>query len=294
MRKYVVAGATGRVGSAAASRLLEAGLQPTAIVRSESAQAAWEARGARCAVGSLDDPSFLSVVLTGAAGFFTLLPEDVPPDSFHQRRKGMADSITMAVYASGVPHVVCLSAIPACLTHGNGPASDLRYLENRLRATAAQVTVLRACYFQDNVRDVLYPARESGVYPTFFPSTDAPLPMVAAADVGRFAAEALMHPAGVSEIVDVLGPAYSPRDVAARLAAALGREVTTVPVPAGEHVPSLVRAGVPQPLAEILAEMFSAAAAGGFVPQGDRRLAGSTPIDRVIDDAVRSGPAASV
>lgn len=294
MRKYVVAGATGRVGSAVASRLLDAGMQPTLVVRRDSASAAWEARGARCAVGSLDDPSFLSAVLTGAAGFFTLLPEDVPPDSFHQRRKGMADSITNAVYASGVPHVVFLSAIPACLTDGNGPARDLRYLEDRLRATAAQVTVLRACYFQDNVRGVLYPARESGVYPTFFPSIDAALPMVATADVGQFAADALMRPAGVSEIVDVLGPAYSPRDVAARLGAALGRDVTAVAVPAAEHVPSLVRAGVPQPLAAILAEMFAAAAAGLVVPQGDRRLAGSTPIDRVIEDAARSGPAASV
>jgi hypothetical protein len=189
---------------------------------------------------------------------------------------------------------VFLSAIPACLTDGNGPASDLRYLENRLRATAAQVTVLRACYFQDNVSGVLHPARESGVYPTFFPSVDAPLPMVAAADVGQFAAEALMHPAGVMEIVDVLGPAYSPRDVAARLAAALGRDVTAVAVPAEEHVTSLVRAGVPQPLADILAEMFRAAAAGLFVPEGDRRLVGSTPIERVIADALRRGPAAAV
>jgi uncharacterized protein YbjT (DUF2867 family) len=282
MATYVIAGGTGRVGSIVADELLSRKADTTVIVRDERSAEDWRRRGARVEIGSLDDASFLARVLHRASGFFVLLPENVAPSDFHGARRRMADAIATAVAESGVAHVVMLSAVAAVLPDGNGPAKDLHYLERKLRASGTTVTILRACYFQDNVRDMIVPARQSGIYPNFTPSADAPFPMIATMDVGRFAALALLTPPEKSEIVDLLGPPYSMREVASRLGAALGSSVDVVTVPSTDHVPALVAAGMPRELAEIIAEMFAAFAAGRIGPQGDRQLIGTTQIDTVI------------
>jgi uncharacterized protein YbjT (DUF2867 family) len=286
MVRYVVAGATGRVGSVVADELLSRGADVTLIIRDEKRSDALRRRGAQTAVGSLHDAAFLSHVLHQAAGFFVLLPENVPPGDFHGARRRMADAIATSVAVSRVPHVLMLSAIAAVLADGNGPAKDLHYLEQRLRSTGTLLTAFRACYFQDNVRDMIAPVRQSGVYPNLLPSADASFPMIATADVGRFAAAALLSPPQTNEIVDLFGPVYSIRDVASQLGTALGKPVDVVNVPSAEHVPALMQGGLPREIAEIVAEMFGALAAGRIVPQGDRQLIGTTTIDEVISTYV--------
>jgi uncharacterized protein YbjT (DUF2867 family) len=287
MAKYVVAGVTGRVGSVVAAELLAQGERPTVIVRDARDAADWSTRGATAAIGSLDDEAFVLRTLDGAAGFFTLLPENVSPLEFHAARRRMADAIAAAAAQSSVPHVVMLSAIAAVLPDGNGPAKDLHYCENRLRAGGARLTALRACYFQDNVVSVLTPASQAGIYPNVLPSADAAFPMIATRDVGRLAADALTSPPPKSEVVDLFGPAYSARQVAEHLGAALGRELTIVNIPPEDHVRALIAAGVPQQIAEAVAEMFAAFSAGLLVPRGDRSLSGSTTIDVVIAECLR-------
>jgi hypothetical protein len=53
-------------------------------------------------------------------------------------------------------------------------------------------------------------------------------------------------------------------------------------------VAALTQAGIPQQLAEAVAEMFAAFSAGSIVPKGDRRLMGTTTIDEVIARCVRT------
>ena len=77
MKRLVVAGVTGRVGSAAASALLAERAEVIGIVRDERRGAPWARRGAAIATGSLDDEPFLIRTLDGAGGFFVLLPENV-------------------------------------------------------------------------------------------------------------------------------------------------------------------------------------------------------------------------
>jgi uncharacterized protein YbjT (DUF2867 family) len=287
---FVVAGATGRVGSVVASELLSRGASTTVIVRESTGASTWETRGARVAVGSLNDRDFLARTLQGADGFFTLLPENVPPDDFHGHRRRMAEAIARAVTASAVPHVVMLSAIAAVLPDGNGPAKVLHYFENLLASSGARVSVMRSCFFQDNVADAIPPAMGMGIYPNFLPSADAAFPMVATSDVGRIAAAALLSPPAGTERVLVLGPAYSIRDLSERLGAALGKSLHVADVPPDQHVPTLVRAGVPQPIAEAIAELFGAFAKGLIVPAGDRQVIGTTGVDEVIAACLKRVP----
>ena len=123
---------------------------------------------------------------------------------------------------------------------------------------------------------------EALIFPNFAPSADYPMPMIATKDIGHLAAETLLAPPEKSEVVDLHGPAYSIREVAQKLGAALGKELTVVAIPAAGHVDAMVQAGFPKAVAEIFAEMYAGFGSGAIRPCGDRMVQGKTPIDEVI------------
>ena len=282
MSSYVVAGVTGRVGSAVAGDLLARREAVSTVVRDAGRAEAWSRRGATAAVGSLADAEFLTGALKGASGFFVLLPEDPAAPDFHGARQRMADAIAAAVRRSGVPHVAMISSLGADLAEANGPIRGLHYLENALRAAGTRLTALRSSFFQENLASVIPAAREAGIYPNFLPSADVAFPMIATRDAGRFAAESLVAPPPESETVDLIGPAYSIRQLADTLGAALGRKLQIVDIPAAGHVAALTQAGVPRPMAEAIAELYAALAAGRILPHGSRRRVGATTLDQVL------------
>jgi uncharacterized protein YbjT (DUF2867 family) len=282
MSDYVVAGVTGHVGSVVATELLGQGETIKAIVRKDDQAAVWRERGAKVAIGSLTDQGFLSQALTGAAGFFTLLPPDYRAEDFHAVQRRTADAIAAAVKASAVPHVVMLSSLGADLAEGTGPIKGLHYLENALRAAGTQLTAIRACYFQENIEEVIPAARQSGIYPNFMPSADTVIPTIATRDIGRLAARLLTSPPRTNEIIDLVGPAYSARQVSEKLGAALGKRLEIVDIPAAGHVEALMQAGLIRPVAEVMAELYRAIGSGLITTKGDRLETGTTGIDEVI------------
>jgi uncharacterized protein YbjT (DUF2867 family) len=282
MSTFTVAGVTGRVGSVVARELLERHHHVRGISHDAARAAAWAAGGGTAAIGSLDDAAFLTRALEGAAGFFALLPEDPFAADFHGERRRMADAMATAIGATHVPHVVLLSAVGAALADGNGPAKDLHYLEGVLRSTRAKVTILRACWFQENVGAVLGAATHMGIYPNLMLSADAAIPTVATRDVGQVAASLLVAPPAASEVVDVIGPMYSARDLAAALGGRLGKPLQIVDVPPPARVGALVQAGLPQSFAEEVAELYACFDAGRIRAQGDRALTATTTIQETL------------
>jgi len=276
----VIAGVTGHVGSVVAKELLAKGQRIKVIVRDTSKGAAWSKQGAELAVGSLDDQPFLVDALKGASGLFTLLPPDFAAPDFYAAQRKTADSIGGAVKASAVPHVVLLSSCGADLSTGTGPIKSLNYLENALRATGTKLTSIRAGYFQENVANSLTPARQAGIFPNFF--ADASVPMIATKDIGALAAQSLMSPPQKSEVIDLHGPAYSVRQVAEKLGAALGKTLQVMDIPQAGWVDAMKQGGLPQHLAEIYAEMYGGFASGAIRPKGNRFVQGKTEIDEVI------------
>jgi uncharacterized protein YbjT (DUF2867 family) len=266
-----------------ARELLARGQVVRGIVRTDDRAAAWiNAGGGEPAVGSLEDAEFLVRTLRGAAGFFVLLPEDPFAADFRAVRRAMADAIVNAVRESGVPHVVMLSAVAASVEDGNGPAKDLHYLERGIRKAAARVTVIRAAWFQENVGAVLTPARHAGIYPNLMSSADVPFPTVASRDVGLLAASLLVSPPPTSEVIDLVGPAYSVRELAVALGTALGRQLAVVDVPAPARVGALVQAGLPASFAAEVAELYGCFESGRLRPEGDRILSGPTKAEETI------------
>ena len=278
----VIAGVTGHVGSVTAKELLAKGQKVRVIVRDAQKGAAWSKLGAELAVGSLNDEAFLTGALRGATGFFTLLPPNFAATDLYAAQRKTADAIAAAVKASKVPHVVMLSSLGADQPRGTGPIKGLHYLENALRATGTRLTAIRATGFQENVGDSLGAARSAGIFPNFTPSADLAIPLVASRDIGVLAASTLAAPPAKGEVVDIIGPAYSTRQLAAKLGEALHKTIQVVEVPPAAQADTMIKAGVPKPMADALAEMYAGAAKGLLQPKGDRLVQSKTPIDEVL------------
>ncbi|HEY2929844.1 NAD(P)H-binding protein [Piscinibacter sp.] len=282
----VVAGVSGRTGRVVADTLLAQRRALRVVLRDPRQRPFWLERGADVATASLDDASALARAVDGAAGFYALLPEDLLAPDFHAHRRRMAEAIGLAVKTCRVPQVVLLSATAAALADGNGPAQDLHHAEAVLRESGCALTIIRASYFQENVAAALPAARHDGIYPNFLPSADLALPTVATRDVGRLAARCLLEPAATNQVIDLLGPAYSVRQMADKLGAALGKTLRVVDIPAAAHVDVLTRAGLPRQFAEALAQMYACFAAGRVTPRGDRVEAGCTTLDEILPGLV--------
>jgi len=280
---FVVAGASGKTGSVVAKTLLEQGRKVRVLVRDPRKAEAWRNRGAESAIASFEDGPALARALEGATGLYALLPETLAEEDFHAHRRRMAETIAGAVKACRIPHVVFLSAAAAVLPDGNGPAKDLHFAEDALRATGSTATVIRASYFQENILGALPAAERDGLYPSFFPSAEIAFPTVAARDVGRLAARCFLEPPTQSEVIDIVGPMYSTRQLATKLGAALKRDLRVVDVPAAAHVEVLTtQAGLPRPFAEAVAELFACLASGRVMPRGDRMVSGTTTLDEIL------------
>jgi uncharacterized protein YbjT (DUF2867 family) len=287
MARFVVAGVTGHVGGVAARDLLAGGGDSVTVIARDAKKAAeWSARGAELAVGTLDDADFVAAAVKGADGFFALIPPSYAAADFYGAQRKTADSIAAGVKKGGVHYVVLLSSVGADRADKNGPIKGLHYAENKLRETGTKLVAVRSGYFQENIGGAVAAAKAAGIYPNFGPSADAAFPQVATQDIGHVVAKLLKSPPAKSEIVDLVGPAYSARQLAEKLGNALGKTLPIVDIPASGHVAALTQAGVPPKVAEAFAEMYAGFAAGLLVPKGDRTVQTTTPIDEILPQLV--------
>jgi len=279
---YAIAGATGKTGQVAAATLLSGKQKVRGIVRDAAKAEPLRSAGAEVSVALLEDRDSLARALDGVRGLYALLPEDPSQPEFHAYRRRMADGLAAAVRAAGVPHVVFLSTPAAAVADGNGPAKDLHYAEAALRDSGARLTIISACYLQENVLAALPAAQGEGIYPNFLPSADVAFPTVATRDVGQLAARCLLEPPSRNEVIDLQGPLYSARQMAEALGRGLGKALHVVDIPAAAHVDVLTKAGLPPQVARAFAEMFAFIASGRITARGDRTERGATKLDDVL------------
>lgn len=224
---YVITGITGRVGGAVARTLLEAGQPVRAVVRDAAKGAAWVERGCEVAVAAMDDTAALTRAFAGAEGVFVLPPPCFDPAPGFPEARAVVAAARAALETTRPRRVVWLSTVGAQARQPN-LLSQHGLMEAALEGLDLPLTILRPAWFLDNVAWDVAPAREQGVIGGFLQPLDRAIPMVAAADVGRVAAELLQEPWSGRRIVELQGPRpVSPNDIAAAFARALGRDVRT-------------------------------------------------------------------
>lgn len=102
-------------------------------------------------------------------------------------------------------------------------------------------------------------------------------------DIGATVAASLLAPPESNEVIDVLGPAYSERELAAVVGKAVGRTLTITPCPRPAWKQALAAAGLSAEAAELVAELYDAAHHGLLRPAGDRQVVGDTPIETTLE-----------
>jgi len=254
----------------------------TVIVRDAKKGAEWSGRGAQVAVGSLDDTEFVASTVKGANGFFTLIPLHYATGDIYSARRKSADALAAGIKRGGVPLVVLLSSVGAERGDKNGPIKSLHYAESKFRETATRLIAVRAGSFQENIAGAIAAAKNAGIFPNFLPSADIPAPQVATQDVGHAIAKALKSSPARNEVIDVVGPAYSSRQLAEKIGKLLGKTLPVVDIPAAGHQAALQQAGVPPDVAASFTEMYAGFSAGLLTPKGDRSVQATTPIDEIL------------
>ncbi len=264
---YVIAGVTGHTGKQVADTLLGKGQPVRVIVRKPEQGAPWKARGAEVAVASLDDEAALTKAFHGAKGAFVLLPPDPVTTDYMGSRAKITEAIAGAVEKSNLPHVVLLSSVGAHIPKATGPIVSLHQAEHRLEKTGTATTFVRAAYFLENFGAVLPAAKKDGVLPSFFPAGMSH-GVVATADIGRTAAQALLDGARGRRVIELAGPAETnANEVAATLSRILERPIKVAEAPLSALVPTYTSFGMSTQMAELYREMTAAFIDGVIKPE---------------------------
>lgn len=283
---FVVLGATGHVGSAVAETLLEAGEPVTVVVHAAEKEAAWRARGAQTAVADVLDPDGLRAVFRRGRRAFLLNPPAAPSTDTEVEEHRTVAGIVAALEGSGLEKVVVESTYGAQPGRRCGDLNVLYDFEQALAAQPIPATVQRAAYYMSNWDAALDQARQ-GVLPTLLPA-GLKLPMVAPVDLGRAAADFLREPVGQAGIRYTEGPArYSPADVAAAFAQALGRPVEPRVTPRDQWAAAYRALGFSEPAAASYTRMTEVTADTAFEPEAPRR--GTVTLEQYVGELVRRG-----
>jgi NAD(P)H dehydrogenase (quinone) len=251
---YAITGVTGKVGGALARALLAANQPVRAVVRDVTKGQQWAALGCEVAVAAMEDAAALTDAFKGATAVFILPPPVFDPKPFYPEARAVIDSVVTALKAARPARVVCLSTVGADAVQDN-LLSQRTMMEAALSTLPLALTFLRPAWFLDNAAWDVTSARETGLIHSFLLPTERALPMVAAEDVGRAAAELIQQDWTGKRIVDLEGPdRVSPEDLAAAFATVFGKPVRAVPMPRETWEPLFRSQGMknPQPRLRML------------------------------------------
>ena len=278
-----IAGVTGNTGSVVADTLLAQGHPIRVIVRDAARGEPWRARGAEVAIADLGDAAAMTRALAGASGAYLLIPPRPASTDPAGENRAVVAALARAVREAKVPHVVLLSSIGAQHPDGTGPIASLHVAEEALAATGAALTAVRAGYFLENWAGALGAVAE-GTLPTFL-AAQAPVPMVATADIGRVAAGALVEGGHGRQVIELAGPRdYSPADVAAAAAAIAGRRVEAREAPLDAVIPTFTSFGMTPAVAALYRELYAGIASGRIAWEGGaaRAVRGTVTVDDIL------------
>jgi uncharacterized protein YbjT (DUF2867 family) len=275
---------TGNIGSRLLEHLTAAGAPVRAIARDPSKLPAG-VRGDAIA-GTHDDPAVLDAALPGADAVFLLVPPDPTAPDVDAYYTRFARPLAAAVARHGVPRVVMVSSLGDGIDSGAGLLTSARIAEKEVEASGAAVRALRPPYFMENLLHLVEPLRH-GVLP-MAADPDAVLPTVATRDIAAAAAEVLLDPSWTGrQGLDVVGPDdLTPREIAAMLATALGRDIALQPITSADERATLLSHGASASFADALAAMVDAQNRGVYTSTPLPETRGATSLHAWATDVL--------
>jgi uncharacterized protein YbjT (DUF2867 family) len=255
-RTVLVTSATGKTGRRVADLLAARGVTVRAGSRSGTTRFDWE------------DVQTWAPALRGAdTAYVNYYPDLAAPGAVEAMR-----TFGELAVAHGVRRVTLLS--------GRGEPEAVR-AEEALRASGAELTVVRAAFFAQNFSEG---AMAEGVAAgtIAFPAGDTAEPFLHADDLAEVIVETLTQDGHAGLVHELTGPRLLTfAEVAAEVTRASGREVAYVPMSEDEYASLLQRFGLPAPEAQWLSALFSMLLDGhnASVTDGVKRVLGREPRD---------------
>jgi uncharacterized protein YbjT (DUF2867 family) len=283
---HAITGITGQVGGALARSLLSSRQAVRAVVRDAGKAARWSDLGCETALAPMEDAEALTRAFTGVDSVFILPPPNFDPSPGFPEARGVISAVRQALLAARPAKVVCLSTVGAQAAQPN-LLSQRTLMEEALSTLPMPVAFLRPAWFMENLSWDIAAARDRGVFSSFLQPLDRAVPMVAAADVGRVAAELLLDEWQGRRIVELEGPRrITAHEIAAQLAKALQRSVRAEAVPREQWGALFLAQGMPDPLPRI--RMLDGFNEGWIRFEGSNVLKGRVALAEVVRDLVRN------
>ncbi|WP_439029312.1 SDR family oxidoreductase [Gordonia terrae] len=281
-----VTGATGQLGGLVIEELLARGVAASdlvAIVRDETKAAHLASQGVSVRVADYDDPDALRVALEGVDKLLLVSGADMG------RRVAQHTNVIEAAEAAGVGFIAYTSLLQAD-TSGLSLAPEHVATEERLTSSAIPTAILRNGWYWENYLAAIPQAAESGQL--FGAAADGRLAGAARADYAAAAAAVLASDTDQGGKVYELGgdERLTYGELAKVIADAAGKDVAYTDLPEAEYAAVLRDAGLPAPVAEMLASSDAGISRGELdTTSGDlQRLIGrsSTPVADIVKQAL--------
>ncbi|MBA4866422.1 SDR family oxidoreductase [Streptomyces sp. PSKA54] len=280
----IVTGATGHLGRFVIEGLLEKvpADQITAVVRSEEKGAGFAAHGVKLAIADYNAPETFDGLFS--AGDKVLL---ISGNEFDKGRIGQHKVVLDAAKAAGVALFAYTSA-PGTLTAAL--ADDHKGTEQAILDSGVPYVLLRNGWYNENYTEQLAPVLEHNA--VVAAAGEGKVASAARADYAAAAVAVLTGEGHENKTYELSGDtAWSFAEYAAELSKQTGKEIVYNAVPAEALVGILTGAGLPEPLAAILAGVDTSIEKGELaVTSGDlSRLTGrpTTPITDSIAAALK-------
>ncbi|HLY68285.1 MAG TPA: NAD(P)H-binding protein [Puia sp.] len=256
--KYVITGSAGHIAKPLAEKLMSQEHEVTVISRNAANISGLVARGARAAIGSVEDADFLSRTFAGADAVYTMVPPNMAASNWKEFIGQVGKNYAQAIGASGIKWVVNLSSVGADLPEGCGPVSGLYKAELALNElTGVNIKHLRPGFFYTNLLLQIDMIKTTGIMGANFGGDALKIVLASPEDIAEAAAQELTQLNFSGHSVRYLASdERTSNDMAKVLGMAIGKpDLKWVVFSDADALKGMIAGGLPEEIARNFAEM---------------------------------------
>ena len=280
-----VTGATGQLGRLAIQKLLRSvpAAHIVAAVRTPAKAQDLAALGVQVRQADYAQPATLQAAFAGVDKLLLISSSEVGQRAPQHR------AVIDAAKAAGVKLIAYTSLLRAD-TSALGLAAEHKETEAALRASGVPFVLLRNGWYAENYAGTAPTAVQHGA--VLGSARDGRIAAAARADYAAAAAAVLVRDGQAGKVYELAGDtSFTLAEFAAEIAKQSGKPVAYVDKPQADYAAALVKVGLPEGFAALLADSDAAAANGGLFDNGGQlsQLIGrpTTPISTVIAAALK-------
>lgn len=259
--KIIITGSLGNISKPLAATLVEKGHLVTVITSSTERTKEIEKLGAKAAIGSVEDLSFLTQTFTEADAVYCMIPRanyfdsNLDLDAFTRK---IGNTYAQAIKQSGVKRVVFLSSIGAHLEKNSGIIQRYNEIEAVLKQLLdVSITFMRPTSFYYNLLAYIPMIKNQGAISVNY-GGDELIPWVSPNDIAEAIAEEITNPLDGKKIRYVASEELNGQETARILGEAIGKPDLKWQLISDEEVLNgLVSVGMQPKIAAGLVEMYA-------------------------------------